>query len=292
MLLGAPCLLSRHLLGTIWGCWAAMKNSCFFLGYRSQRLKCYEILFIVFGGDEESAFFLCRCSQIDTALDELENETASSGPSSSSRFGLTPSGTALSGELSTWDLQKKCSLTALIGFCFGMSLSNRFRQVWTSLSFHQRFSSPPAGLNLSTIGTTVLSSSSQKFLEPQALPLVFDLSESSLVNDEPVEDVPDLRLATSFPIVQRCRRLLLKIKQVLLDSCSSKRMQAEDKHKPLDQSSQPSTDPEASKQYSDSFPLILFKSQQLWNGLLCSSKAFGEFTKSGKGSWPLTKWIL
>jgi hypothetical protein len=42
---------------------------------------------------------------------------------------------------------------------------------------------------------------------------------------------------------------LLKIKQVLLDSCSSKRMQAEDKHKALDQSSQPSTDPEASKQY-------------------------------------------
>jgi hypothetical protein len=39
-------------------------------------------------------------------------------------------------------------------------------------------------------------------------------------------------------------------------------MQAEDKHKPLDQSSQPSTDPEASKQYSDSFPLISFKSQQ------------------------------
>ena len=39
-------------------------------------------------------------------------------------------------------------------------------------------------------------------------------------------------------------------------------MQAEDKHKPLDQSSQPRTDPEASKQYSDSFPLISFKSQQ------------------------------
>jgi len=48
---------------------------------------------------------------------------------------------------------------------------------------------------------------------------------------------------------------------VLLDSCSSKRMQAEDKHKPLDQSSQPSTNPEALKQYSDSFPLISFKSQ-------------------------------
>ena len=40
-------------------------------------------------------------------------------------------------------------------------------------------------------------------------------------------------------------------------------MQAEDKHKPLDQSSQPSTHPEASKQYSDSFPLISFKSQQV-----------------------------
>jgi len=39
-------------------------------------------------------------------------------------------------------------------------------------------------------------------------------------------------------------------------------MQAEDKHKPLDQSSQPSTETEASKQYSDSFPLISFKSQQ------------------------------
>jgi hypothetical protein len=40
-------------------------------------------------------------------------------------------------------------------------------------------------------------------------------------------------------------------------------MQAEDKHKLLDQSSQPSTDPEASKQYSDSLPLISFKSQQV-----------------------------
>ena len=58
-------------------------------------------------------------------------------------------------------------------------------------------------------------------------------------------------------------RTVLKIKQVLLDSCSSKRMQVEDKHKPLDQSSQPSTDPEASNQYSDSFPLISFKSQQV-----------------------------
>ena len=60
---------------------------------------------------------------------------------------------------------------------------------------------------------------------------------------------------------------VLKIKQVLLDSCSSKRMQAEDKNKPLDQSSQPRTDTEASKQYSDSFPLISFKSQQrkFWN---------------------------
>jgi hypothetical protein len=48
---------------------------------------------------------------------------------------------------------------------------------------------------------------------------------------------------------------VLKIKQMLLDSCLSKRMQAEHKHKALDQSSQPRTDPEASKQYSDSFPL-------------------------------------
>jgi hypothetical protein len=61
---------------------------------------------------------------------------------------------------------------------------------------------------------------------------------------------------------QLFRLFLLKIKQVLLDSCSSKRIQAEDKHKALDQSSQPRTDPEASKQYSDSFPLISFKSQQ------------------------------
>jgi len=41
-------------------------------------------------------------------------------------------------------------------------------------------------------------------------------------------------------------------------------MKAEDKHKALDQSSQPRTDPEASKQYSDSFPLISFKSQQTY----------------------------
>ena len=57
--------------------------------------------------------------------------------------------------------------------------------------------------------------------------------------------------------------MLLKIKQVLLDSCSCKRMQAEHNHKALDQSLQPRTDPEASKQYSDSFPLISFKSQQV-----------------------------
>ena len=55
---------------------------------------------------------------------------------------------------------------------------------------------------------------------------------------------------------------LLKIKQVLLDSCSSKRMQSEDKHEALYQSSQARTDPEASKQYSDLFPLISFKSQK------------------------------
>ena len=62
--------------------------------------------------------------------------------------------------------------------------------------------------------------------------------------------------------------VMLKIKQVLLDSCSSKRMQAEDKHKPLYQSSQPSTDPKASKQYSDSFPLISFKSQHVMSPML------------------------
>jgi hypothetical protein len=55
-----------------------------------------------------------------------------------------------------------------------------------------------------------------------------------------------------------------KIKQVLLDSCSSKRMQAEHKHKALDKSSQARTDSEASKQYSDSFPVISFKSQHIW----------------------------
>ena len=58
--------------------------------------------------------------------------------------------------------------------------------------------------------------------------LGFDLSESRVVDDQPVEDVLDLRPATSFPIVQTCRLL--------------------------------------------------------WNGSLYSSKAFGEFTKSGKGS--------
>ena len=40
-------------------------------------------------------------------------------------------------------------------------------------------------------------------------------------------------------------------------------MQDEDNHKAVDQPSQPSTDPEASKQYSDSFPLISFKSPQI-----------------------------
>ena len=43
----------------------------------------------------------------------------------------------------------------------------------------------------------MLSSSSEKFLEPQAFPLVYDLSESRVVHDEPVEDLLDLRLATS-----------------------------------------------------------------------------------------------
>ena len=69
----------------------------------------------------------------------------------------------------------------------------------------------------------------------------------------------DLRGSTSFKIFFN----VLKIKQVLLDSCSSKQMQAEDKHKALDQFSQPRTDPEVSKQCSDSFPLISFKSQQV-----------------------------
>ena len=40
-------------------------------------------------------------------------------------------------------------------------------------------------------------------------------------------------------------------------------MQAEHKHKALDQSSQPRTDPQASKQCRNSFPLISSKSEQL-----------------------------
>jgi hypothetical protein len=52
---------------------------------------------------------------------------------------------------------------------------------------------------------------------------------------------------------------VLKIKQVLLDSCSSKRMQAEGKYKALNQSSQAKADPDALKQYSDSFPQISLK---------------------------------
>jgi hypothetical protein len=43
-----------------------------------------------------------------------------------------------------------------------------------------------------------------------------------------------------------------KIKQVLLDLCSSKGRQSEDKHKALDQFSQSRFDPDASIQYSDS----------------------------------------
>jgi len=65
--------------------------------------------------------------------------------------------------------------------------------------------------------------------------------------------------------------ILLNIKQVLLDSFSSKLMQGEDKHKTLDQSSQPRTNPEASKQYSDSFPLISFKSQQVMSPTAASA---------------------
>ena len=50
------------------------------------------------------------------------------------------------------------------------------------------------------------------------------------------------------------------------DQASAARLvlkQAQHKHKALDQSLQPRTDPEASKQYSDSFPLISFKSQEM-----------------------------
>jgi hypothetical protein len=56
------------------------------------------------------------------------------------------------------------------------------------------------------------------------------------------------------------KTFVLNIKQKLLDSFSSKRMQAEGKHKALNQSSQARTDPKISKQYSDLFPLISLKS--------------------------------
>jgi hypothetical protein len=63
----------------------------------------------------------------------------------------------------------------------------------------------PAGLNLSTMWTRLPSSSSEKFLEPQALSLGFDLSESRVIDDDPVEDVLDLQLIISFPTVQQCQ---------------------------------------------------------------------------------------
>jgi hypothetical protein len=68
-----------------------------------------------------------------------------------------------------------------------------------------------------------------------------------------------------------CVNKLLKIKQVLLDSCSSRRMQAELMLKALDQSSQARTDPGASKQYSDSFPVTSLKSQQFMSPTTASA---------------------
>jgi len=73
---------------------------------------------------------------------------------------------------------------------------------------------------------------------------------------------PKLKNQFYFKAHHSIRATVLKIKQVLLDSCSSKRMETEHKHKALDQSSHARTDPQASKQYSDSFPLMSFKSQQ------------------------------
>jgi hypothetical protein len=68
--------------------------------------------------------------------------------------------------------------------------------------------------------------------------------------------------SASKPIIAfRQASMFLKTKQVVLDSCSSKRMQAEGKHNALDQSLQASTDPEASKQYSNSFLQIMRTNQ-------------------------------
>jgi hypothetical protein len=87
--------------------------------------------------------------------------TASSSQNSYSSFSLVPSGTALPGDydkastkevLFNSPLDSHCqtipgtSVKAL-GFCFGMSLSNRFRQVWRSFSFHPRVSSLPRAQN-------------------------------------------------------------------------------------------------------------------------------------------------
>ena len=47
---------------------------------------------------------------------------------------------------------------------------------------------------------------------------------------------------------------MLNIKQVLLETCSSRGMQAEGKHKALDQSWQARADVDTSKEYRDSFP--------------------------------------
>jgi len=44
MWLGAPCHISRDLLGIIWWCWVAMKNSSFFWESRCQRSNCDKVI--------------------------------------------------------------------------------------------------------------------------------------------------------------------------------------------------------------------------------------------------------
>jgi hypothetical protein len=71
-------------------------------------------------------------------------------------------------------------------------------------------------------------------------------------------------------------------------------MQAEHthKHKALDQSSQARTDPEASKQYSDSFPVILFQSQEVMrptaaSAMLLIKKDLGVICSEAEGFYLL-----
>ena len=73
----------------------------------------------------------------------------------------------------------------------------------TELNSNLSHRSGPAGLNLSINCTRILSSSSEKFFEPQPRPLVFDSSVSRVLNHTLFEDVIDLGLRFLFAKLYR-----------------------------------------------------------------------------------------